>query len=79
MSVKIIAWFRDGDYAQKNSHEEYKKKAVWFWGIGSDQELYCKGQISGLHPSGWIKTSKLKLSIDMSDINRINSNLIGRI
>ena len=49
MSVEMLKTMRDDEFAKSQSHDGFKDKAWWEWGLGSDGELYCRGDKSGLN------------------------------
>ena len=46
-NMQIIKILEDSEFAKNKSHDLYREKAWWIWGLGDDGELYFMGTYSG--------------------------------
>ncbi len=74
---KIVRSFQDVEFAKSNSLGLYKDKAFWYWGVDRDNNIYCKGQISGfVFPHDWCPIKNFTMGLSSKDIVTIYKELI---
>jgi hypothetical protein len=76
-NITIIKKLKDDKYQNDHSQVDEETRNIhkwpkWYWGLGSDGELYFKGQISGYWCPNWTKKSEALLPLSTEEICRLS-------
>lgn len=67
----IVKEFRDDTFARARS-ESIVADPTWYWGLSDDNELFCKGAITGYVATNWTKFREMCMGgLLWVDIQRI--------
>lgn len=71
--MNIIASLPDLEYGKKHREGIYvSAPSKWEWGLGDDDQLYCRDEAKGSIITEWFLVGKLPVYVDMATIHKLS-------